>query len=178
MSTDPTVANDLASVAVRSIEMMPAGDLAAFAEVVHPDGFTRERRAAPPWARGTGPAAFHALAEWLRAAIDDLSYEIHHVVADGDLVTVNSTMHGRHTATVVFWTEDAQVDQAFVPTGRRFAITQSHWFRMADGKVLEHWANRDDLGMARQLGWVPPTPAYLVRCALAARKARRAPRSA
>ncbi len=42
--------------------------------------------------------------------------------------------------------------------GRTFAITQTHWFRMSDGKVAEHWANRDDLGMGQQLGWNPPTP--------------------
>jgi hypothetical protein len=52
-------------------------------------------------------------------------------------------------------------------------MTQSHWFRMRDGRILEHWANRDDLGMARQLGWVPPSPAYLVRMGLAKRRAVR-----
>jgi hypothetical protein len=25
---------------------------------------------------------------------------------------------------------------------------------VADGLVIEHWANRDDQGMAEQLGWV------------------------
>jgi hypothetical protein len=40
--------------------------------------------------------------------------------------------------------------------------------------VIEHWANRDDIGTATQLGWVPPSPAYLVRMALATRRARRA----
>ena len=63
---------------------------------------------------------------------------------------------------------------AFPPTGRTFAITQTHWFRVRDGRVLEHWANRDDLGMAEQAGWVPPSPAYLLRMALAKRRARKA----
>ncbi|MBA2552761.1 MAG: hypothetical protein H0V10_03500 [Geodermatophilaceae bacterium] len=44
---------------------------------------------------------------------------------------------------------------------------------MADGKVIEHWANRDDLGTSMQLGWTPPTPWYLVRMLLATRRARR-----
>ena len=43
----------------------------------------------------------------------------------------------------------------------------------AADETLEHWANRDDLGMARQLGWIPPTPAYLLKMARAKRRAKR-----
>jgi Fusaric acid resistance protein-like/Transcriptional regulatory protein, C terminal len=49
-----------------------------------------------------------------------------------------------------------------------------YWFRHGDGKIIEHWANRDDLATARQAGWVPPSPRYLVRMALAKRRARAA----
>ena len=52
-------------------------------------------------------------------------------------------------------------------------MTQSHWFKMKDGVIIEHWANRDDLGTARQLGWIPPTPPYLFKMALAKRRATR-----
>jgi hypothetical protein len=55
----------------------------------------------------------------------------------------------------------------------RGGATQSHWFRIEDGKVIEHWANRDDLGQAKQLGWVPPAPAYLIRMARAKARAKR-----
>ena len=44
---------------------------------------------------------------------------------------------------------------------------------MRDGQVVEHWANRDDMGTALQLGWIPPSPAYLVRMARATRQARK-----
>jgi hypothetical protein len=44
---------------------------------------------------------------------------------------------------------------------------------VADGKVIEHWANRDDIGTAVQLGWVPPSPLYLLRSAVAKWRARR-----
>jgi len=40
--------------------------------------------------------------------------------------------------------------------------------------VIEHWANRDDLGMGQQLGWTPPSPFYLARMAVATRAARTA----
>jgi predicted SnoaL-like aldol condensation-catalyzing enzyme len=45
------------------------------------------------------------------------------------------------------------------PTGRRFAARQSHWFRVADAKLVEHWATREDLVAMLQLGVVqPPGP--------------------
>jgi hypothetical protein len=94
-------------------------------------------------------------------------------VAEGDLVAVHCTMSGRQVRTFVGYGEQARVEEAFPPTGNRFASTQTHWLRIADGKVIEHGANRDDLGMTSQLGWVPPTPWYLIRSLLAKRRARR-----
>jgi predicted ester cyclase len=165
---------DAKSVAVRSIHIMADGDRADFDAVVHPRAVDRENAVQPPSSRVAGPAGFHATARWLRAAFADLRYDIHHVVADGDLVAVSSTMNGRHVAPIVLYADDGRVDTAFPPTGKAFAATQSHWFRIEDGKVIEHWANRDDLGQARQLGWVPPTPVYLIRMARAKGRAKRA----
>jgi hypothetical protein len=48
--------------------------------------------------------------------------------------------------------------------------SQTHWYRLAEGRIIGHAADRDDLGQARQLGWVPPGPAFLVRSALAKRQ--------
>lgn len=142
--------------------------------MVHPAATNREDTIEPPSSRVPGPAGFHATALWLRTAFADLRYDIHHVIADGELVAVNSTMHGRHVAPFVVYTADGEVDTAFPPTGKTFAVTQSHWFRVEDGKVIEHWANRDDLGQATQLGWVPPTPIYLFRMARAKSRAKHA----
>jgi predicted ester cyclase len=167
------VAQDLKSIAIRSIHCMANGARTDFDAVVHPQGFTRERSAAPPSARGKGPEAFEELAMWLRAAFADLHYDIHLAAAEGNIVSVNSTMNGRHVAPIAFYTDEGDVDSVFPPTGRTFAISQSHWFRFDDGKIVEHWANRDDLGQARQLGWVPPTPVYLARMAWAKRQAKR-----
>jgi predicted ester cyclase len=160
-------------VCVRSMNLMVAGDLEELAEVVHPEATNREAKDEPPECRGRGPAAFAATARWLRAPFADLKFEIHDTVADGDVIAVHCTMSGRQAATFLGYDEKGEVAQAFPATGRSFAITQSHWFRLRDGLVVEHWANRDDLGMASQLGWVPPTPAYLWRMARAKRQARR-----
>jgi hypothetical protein len=52
----------------------------------------------------------------------------------------------------------------------------SHWLAGAiTAALIEHWANRDDLGMARQLGWIPPSPAFLFKMARAKRRALRTP---
>ncbi len=45
------------------------------------------------------------------------------------------------------------------PTGKRFEVSHIHWYTLRDGKIVEHYANRDDLGMMRQLGLLPATPA-------------------
>jgi len=164
---------DPVAVAIRSLRTMATGGRSDFDVVFHPDAVNRENKVQPPSSRVPGPAGFHATALWLRAAFAGLHYEIHHALTDGDLVAVNSTMNGRHVAQFVLYRDDGEVDSAFPPTGKSFAMAQTHWFRIQGGKVIEHWAVRDDLGQAKQLGWLPPTPAYLVRMALAKLRAKR-----
>jgi predicted ester cyclase len=167
------VSADPISVAVRSIHAMADGDRPEFDLLYHPDAVDRENLVQPPSSRVSGPAGFYSTALWLRAAFAGLHYDIHHGIADGNLVAVNSTMNGRHVGACALYADDATVDSVFPPTGKTFAITQSHWFRIEDGRIIEHWANRDDMGMAKQLGWIPPTPAYLFKMARAKRRARR-----
>lgn len=52
---------------------------------------------------------------------------------------------------------NAEVAQVVPASGRPYRVTQSHWLRIADGMVIEHWANRDDMAMAMQLGWFADT---------------------
>ncbi|MDT3444384.1 MULTISPECIES: ester cyclase [unclassified Pseudofrankia] len=164
----------LTALARRSIEIMATGDFDDFVEVVHPLATNREAEQEPPACRGQGPEAFFATAQWLRRSYADLHWQVHDAVEQDDVVALHCTMSGRHVEPFVAYDAEGRVERAFPPTGRRFATTQTHWFRIAEGKVIEHWANRDDLGTATQLGWVPPTPAYLVRSARATRRARRA----
>jgi predicted ester cyclase len=159
-------------VALRSLWIMRDGTPADFEEIFHPEFFNHEQKDEPPASRGRGPATGYATAVWLRDAFADLRWEVHEVIGEGNLVVIHCTMSGRHVRTFLDYDEDARVREAFPPTGKRFASTQSHWLRVTDGQVIEHWANRDDLGTALQLGWVPPTPLYLVRAAIAKRRAR------
>lgn len=159
--------------AIQSMQLMGEGDLAEMQAVYTADVVNRESRNEPPDTRGVGPEAMYATAQWLRRAFSDLAFEIHDAVQDGDLVVVHATMTGRQTGPFVAYDVDGDVDVVFPPLGRDFAVTQTHWFRMREGRVAEHWANRDDLGMGRQLGWTPPSPPYIVRMVLAKRRVKR-----
>lgn len=155
---------------------MSTGSREDFERVFHPEAVNREAGGEPPATRQGGPAGFYATALWLRAAFSGLHFEIHETAEQDDLVVFHVTMSGRHTGEFVSYQPDTTtVDAAMPPTGKAFAITQTHWFRTRDGLITEHWASRDDLGMARQAGWVPPSPRFLLRAALAKRRARKRP---
>ena len=174
-TTIPTLTNTEAiDLCVESMQIMATGTMDDFERIVHPRAVNREAAAEPPATRVPGPAGFYATALWLRAAFADLAFEVHDAVADGDLVVVHNTMSGRHTGPFVVYGPDGGVAQVMPPTGKTFATTQTHWLRLRDGRVIEHWANRDDIGTAKQLGWVPPSPGYLLRMWRAKRAARRA----
>jgi predicted ester cyclase len=96
--------------------------------------------------------------DWLHAAYEDLHWTIHKIVAEGDWVTVHTTMSGRQVGPFITYAPDGHIGQVFPATGRNFAATQTHWYRVADGQLTEHHANRDDMGQAMQLGWMQPPP--------------------
>ncbi len=65
------------------------------------------------------------------------------LIAEGDLVVI----HGIREAT---WQADAFRG---LPTqkGRSVSVELVHIFRIHDGKIVEHWAVRDDLALMKQL---------------------------
>ena len=164
------------TVAEAAIHAVVGGNLADLPTLVHADATNREAMTEPPSTRGRGPQAFQATGTWLRAAFSDLVWTTEQSISEGDLVVTFGTMSGQHTGNFVVWTQDEKVERAFAPTGRTFTVRQAHFQRIRDGLVIEHWAVRDDQGMALQAGWIPPTPAFLIRCVLATRRVRRAHR--
>lgn len=71
--------------------------------------------------------------------------EVHHCVAEDDVVAVHLTLHGHHRASTMPLLASVPV------TGREVSWTFQHLFRVADGLLAEHWACRDDLGLLAQL---------------------------
>ena len=97
--------------------------------------------------RVNGPQAVRQTAEWLLAQFPDLHMTIEAMVAEGDTVAVRILSEG---------TNLGPLNGVVPPTGKRFAARQSHWFRVENGKLAEHWATREDLVAMLQLGVVQP----------------------
>jgi steroid delta-isomerase-like uncharacterized protein len=121
-------------------EVWNGHNLDAIDELVSPEYFNHAASTAE-YQRGGAKLAV----EWLLSVFPDHRFDIEDAAADGNTVAVRGTMGGTHEGELM----------GIAPTGKRVAVQQTHWFRVADGKVAEHWAVRDDLGMMRQLGVMP-----------------------
>ena len=81
---------------------------------------------------------------WVLDIGPDTHYHIDDIIAEGDKVAVRMTVSGTHTGPI----------RDIPPTGKRISVDYVHWFRLADGKVAELWAVRDDLNEADLRGAV------------------------
>ena len=170
MQTTDSSRSTIATLIGQALEHMTSGQRGGLEALYTEDAINHEAANEPPPARVPGPDGAYATSAWLRAAFSDLSYDIDDIAVDGDQVVVRTTMRGQHTGDFTTWEPNGTIS-SFPPTGREFAQSQMHWFTLKDGRIAEHRAQRDDLGMARQLRWIPPTPRYLVRMARARRRA-------
>jgi predicted ester cyclase len=125
-------------------ELYANGNLELANELVHPD-FVDHEPAHPD--QPTGPESVRQTAERLRSAFGELRFEIEHEIAEDDRVVQLVTMSGRHTGPLM----DRE------PTGRPFAVRHVYIWRIADGRIVDHWGSRDDLGLLAQLGLLPAT---------------------
>lgn len=96
-----------------------------------------------------GAAGMKQILGKLFKAMPDLTSTIQDVIAEGDCVVMRLQLRGTQTGPF----EMTRV--ALPASGRELSTEQVHVFRIADGKLVEHWAGRDDIGMLRQLGHLP-----------------------
>jgi predicted ester cyclase len=82
----------------------------------------------------------------LRTAFPDLRFTIEELVAEGDIVAGRLTMTGTHEGPLMGMPP---------PTGLAVRQDHMHFVRYRDGRAIEHWGVRDDLGMMQQLGVIP-----------------------
>jgi predicted ester cyclase len=111
-------------------EVVNGGRLDLVEELVHPDFFDHGAIAA----RSCGPTGFRATVTALRDAFAGYRVEPRDlIVADGKVV-VRATASGRRVG-----------DAKDMPRAGDWSHQQIHIFRLADDKVIEHWASHDEL---------------------------------
>ena len=88
----------------------------------------------------------------LKAAIDraaqglsEPEFRIDDLIAEGDQVAARLTTAATQTGPFM----------GLPPSGKRYSIEEIHWFRLRDGKVVEHWHQFDQMGLMKQLGAMP-----------------------
>lgn len=132
-------------------QALNAGDAEAFAATHDPAGVNHapapfDVSPWPPAGKPFGPHEARGTLAWLRSGLADLHAEVEDLVAEGDQVVAWVRMTGNHAAG---------------PTAgvKRVDVHHAHRFRLAGGRIVEHWAVRDDLRAMIQRGLVqPPGP--------------------
>jgi steroid delta-isomerase-like uncharacterized protein len=92
---------------------------------------------APPGGAGQAKVAAD-----FRAAFPDLSFHVDLIVEEDDLVAARWTASGTHSGR---WGD-------VPPSGSKVTFHGVNFFRLRDGKVVELWNHRDDLGLMQQTG--------------------------
>ncbi len=100
-----------------------------------------------PSAPGTpkGLEGYKLFLTTVRAAFPDYRYTIDDAIAEGDKVVQRVTGHGTMKGTYA----------GMPATGKYASWSEIHISRFKDGKIVEHWASVDQLGMLQQLGLAP-----------------------
>ena len=94
-----------------------------------------------------GPKHMQSVVEWLIAQFPDVRMTIEAIASDDDVVVARVLSEG---------TNLGKLGGVIPPTGKRFSARQTHWYRVRDGKLAEHWATRAALTAMMQLGVLAP----------------------
>jgi predicted ester cyclase len=81
----------------------------------------------------------------MHTALSGLQVNEEDMVAEGDKAVARLRIRGTHQGEFM----------GNAPTGNQVTFTGIDILRIAEGKVVEHWGNFDQLGMMRQLGVNP-----------------------
>jgi steroid delta-isomerase-like uncharacterized protein len=117
-------------------EVWDQGNLAAIDELVAPGVVLND------WAPGL--EGLKKVITGTRASFPDLRYPIQDIIAAGDKVVVRFKFQGTHQGAY----------RGIPATGKAVTYTGIGIWRIADGKLAEHWSNIDLYGLMQQLGAV------------------------
>ena len=103
------------------------------------------RQRVPPRAIDEGTTPLEQFLSSIHAAFPDLHVNVEDMVAEGDKVAARVRVSSTHQGEFL----------DIAPTDKQVTLTGIDILRIAEGKVVEHWGNFDDLGLLRQLGAIP-----------------------
>jgi len=127
-------------------EAFNSGDVNRVNEFISPQYFNHESQIDPVRSKLRGPEEFIDTVRNLRNAFTDLHYKERDTIAAGDKVVSIVNVTGKHTGNFFI----------IPPTGNKINYEAVHIHRIADGRIIEHKAIRDDLSLMVQLGVVGP----------------------
>ncbi|MBI5668701.1 MAG: ester cyclase [Chloroflexi bacterium] len=120
------------------------GEIALIDELTAPDGIDHQE---PP---GTDYRAhLREVVLAMRTAFPDLHFEIHDMIAEGDIVAFRSTMTGTQLGPLHLGAIHLP------PTQRHVTVSHLHYIRIVDGRSTDLWHQYDIPGLMRQLGIMP-----------------------
>jgi len=102
----------------------------------------------------SGPDAVKRVLTSLQTAFPDRHWQIDDLIVEGDKGVCRMTVSGTFGEIPQIPVEDAMLITD-PPTGRPYSVQHIHIVRLAEGKIVEHWAARDDRGLLLQLGVIP-----------------------
>ncbi len=123
-------------------------DREAAEKYIHPDFVDHEASEGV----GGGPEGYLQTAAYMNAAFSDAAWMPIEMLADGDKYAMALEFSGVHTGEFM----------GIPATGKKVSVRHLHFFRVKDGKAIEHWGARDELTLLEQIGvFTPsaPTPA-------------------
>jgi steroid delta-isomerase-like uncharacterized protein len=118
------------------------GDQAVLEELLDPDFVDHD--ALP--GQAPGREGHKQILAAFRSAFPDLNVTTEDIVAEGDKVVSRWTARGTHRGELL----------GIAPTGNGVTIKGIEVLRVAEGRIVERWAQFNDLEMMQQLGVVPP----------------------
>ena len=80
-----------------------------------------------------------------RSAFPDLRVTTEDIIAEGDKVVLRWTARGTHRGEL----------PGIPPTGKQATLKGIDILRMTGGRIVERWAEYDNLGLLQQLGAIP-----------------------
>jgi steroid delta-isomerase-like uncharacterized protein len=122
-------------------EVQSQGNIDALDEICSPEFVNHS---APPGVPSNCEGV-KQLTVMFRQAFPDSYFTVEDMLAEGDKVATRKTFHGSHQGEFM----------GIPPTGQQVSMELIDIVRIADGRVVEHWAVGDNLGMMQQLGIVP-----------------------